>query len=415
MDRKLFKVITIFTLILLTAPAFVAAQFSQDVFAPFVSRLNAEAQGDGILLTWRDSDDIGGEYIVLRYSGHITKENWQNAAQIAVVESGKESYIDYPPSSEEYYYAIIARDKNDEVYPIFIPFRNKITKPVAAEQVESEQKLAAHITNVSAERTDSSVELSFTASEPDREIIIYRSTTPITTSTALSKAIPLKTVASDTENYSDYPIPGISYYYAVLDAGLVTTGGFKLEPGKNITTDPVQIPISTTSRTALPTLEHMRAMPLPFLMVNTGVESGESFASKMLPISEKQQLMEKTTESINWILKKIPAQTEHTMDKEILPTEKTETNSGEQQNLQNIVNSSFKKGEWELVSKQIKQFFRVPHTNKVKARAHFYLAQSYYFQNDYKKAFLEFLMARDVYYQHVTPWLDILYNKLRES
>ena len=57
---------------------------------------------------------------------------------------------------------------------------------------------------------------------------------------------------------------------------------------------------------------------------------------------------------------------------------------------------------------------QIRHENDVEARAHFYLAQAYYFQAKYKIAFLEFLLARDLYYTDVQPWLAACFKKINQ-
>jgi len=55
-------------LLLLVFAAAAGAQeaFDKEVFAPFVSRLQATGQTSSILLTWRDSEDVFGDCLVFR-------------------------------------------------------------------------------------------------------------------------------------------------------------------------------------------------------------------------------------------------------------------------------------------------------------------------------------------------------------
>ena len=57
-------------------------------------------------------------------------------------------------------------------------------------------------------------------------------------------------------------------------------------------------------------------------------------------------------------------------------------------------------------------FLSTHHSEEIEARAHFYLAQAYYFQDKYEQAFLEFLLAEDKYYKQVQIWINACFRKL---
>lgn len=99
------------------------------VFAPFVSRLKATKRESSIVLTWRDSPNIQGTNRVYRHTAEITEKNIEQSMPLARVAHGDKSYIDYPPDTQSYYYAVIVESPDGESYNIFIPFRNKTIIP----------------------------------------------------------------------------------------------------------------------------------------------------------------------------------------------------------------------------------------------------------------------------------------------
>ena len=65
----------------------------KDVYAPFVSRLKAAVRGPQIKLTWKDSPDIEGNYLVYRHNDEITLENFGKAVLIGQVDSDRKSVV----------------------------------------------------------------------------------------------------------------------------------------------------------------------------------------------------------------------------------------------------------------------------------------------------------------------------------
>ena len=98
-----------------------AAQESNEVFAPFVSRFKAKTGDSSIQLTWRDSEDIDGSVLIHRHAEEINENNLDSAELLARVEYGIESYTDFPQDIEPYYYSAIYESDSGHIYKIFIP------------------------------------------------------------------------------------------------------------------------------------------------------------------------------------------------------------------------------------------------------------------------------------------------------
>jgi len=408
--KKIFLMI-----FLLTASMLFCQQEKNTVFAPFVSRLKAVAEGTQIILTWKNSHDIQGKKLIYRYTKEITDADYKQAELIATVGQDVESYTDSPKEIDaEYYYAVLIQDKNGQVYTIFIPYRNKTTIATVISLTGSEQKNAAIVTNLKAAVNHNKVILTFTSSKSGRSLIIYRSTQPIYSAADILKASFSQTMNSGVTSFTDVPIAGVDYYYALLDADLVKTGAVTLTLGQNSLKEPVQIPISS-STLGIPQ-SYKRSFPLPTLNILWGIETGvELETPKPLLLPNKKALKPSTESAVHVLttaMDKFPTAEPTT---EILSVDKTENASGEANTLKSIINTSLVSGHYEESELQLKGFLSIRHTPELECRAHYYLAQAYYFQKQYRRAFLEFLLAQDFYYTDVQPWLDICFKKINSS
>jgi TolA-binding protein len=253
-------------LLLALATGLGAQEAHLKVSAPFVSRLKAQARQGSILLSWRESPDLKGPRLIYRSTAEITEANFSSARLVARLDPAVNAYEDHPPDGKPYFYAVLLEDAKGKLYKLFIPFRNKTSAAVRTAGVASEQALAARITSLSAAVSDDAVRLRFQASRADRELLLFRSTGPMRKPDDLLNAAPPVGLNAGATAYVDYPIPGLDYYYAVVDAGLFKAGQVKLEEGQNATTTPVQVPLGA-GRVALPPLKSVvpavQAQPEP--------------------------------------------------------------------------------------------------------------------------------------------------------
>ncbi|MEW5817754.1 MAG: hypothetical protein AB1798_20460, partial [Spirochaetota bacterium] len=177
MKTKLFFSVFIFLLLYNLHPQ------QQTVFAPFVSRLKATITDSSIKLTWQDSTDIDGKYFIYRHTEEIKEENFSKAVRLAEVPKGQEAYVDIPPDTQTYYYAVIGQDSSAKSYELFIPFRNKTITGVALKTLVKEEELVAKITDIRTQVQGDAILLTYSVSKEDRDVVIYRSTSPIRSQT----------------------------------------------------------------------------------------------------------------------------------------------------------------------------------------------------------------------------------------
>ncbi|GAH61869.1 unnamed protein product, partial [marine sediment metagenome] len=216
-------------------------QKSTEVFAPFVSRLKAKAGENSITLTWRGSQDVLSHRLIFRHTEEISANNFAEAQRIARLAPETDVYIDYPPDTEKYFYAVLLEDEKKKPYKLFISFRNKTTSGAAISSLAPEKDLAAEVSGIGTRVGENSILISFQISKPNREFLLFRSEAPILNPEDLPP-YPVR-LKANTTSYQDYPIQGIDYYYAVLDAGLFGIGRVELTAGVNTTLNPVQLPM----------------------------------------------------------------------------------------------------------------------------------------------------------------------------
>jgi hypothetical protein len=384
-----------------------------EVFAPFVSRLKAQAKDPVIVLTWKDCVDVISDVYIYRHTEEITDKTFNNAQQIAVVPYGTEVYTDYPLDTKTYFYAVLVKSGSDQIHKLFIPFRNKTIVGVNVVEIGPPEELATVITNINAENIDSTIFVTFNSSKPERELIMYRNNSPILSYTDLINAVSW-VLDEGTTSYTDSPPAGIDYYYAIIDTEIVKIGKIELVSGENTTSVPVTIPLSGNEIVTeeSPTT---RSRPLPFLILQSGIESGEKLSTKFLNLPAKKDLEPGTIKAISNILSMTTLIPEEEPVITLLAEDKGDNQVGEEYILINTVKEYLLNGLYEESITQFKNFLSIHRTKEMEIKAHFYLAQAYYFTGEYREAILEFLLTREAYYMQVNHWLDACLNKIIDN
>ncbi|MFO7849863.1 MAG: hypothetical protein R6V67_07880, partial [Spirochaetia bacterium] len=402
-----------FLLVLASLPLF----SSEGVFAPFISKLDTRVEENSVILSWKDSDASIDTYIVYRSTESITRSNFSTAKEVARVEPGQESFIDYPPTTDPYYYAVIAADDDGTRYELFIPYRNITANPVSVDSTSSVEDKAADITSIQAEVRDNTVHIEFERNKPDRTLIVYRSTSPLQRIEDLINATTLSSASLDLDENSvtDFPLPGISYYYGIFDARLAKAGKFSFKPGENITRKPVEIPLDKSTISGIDR-EAKRVTPLPFLFLSESVFTGQDITGPAPLFSSpglSAPLSSDTLKAYDALVKDEPKEETELPPELILPSDRDLSSlSGAHSRLAKMIQDGFSEGKWESLAKDLEAFLLVNHSENIENRARFYLGQAYLYLGRYRESFLEFTMARDSYRTEVNRRLSYLYTVL---
>lgn len=409
-----------------------------EVFAPFVSRLRLAISDPRVRVSWEDAADIETRYRIYRSTSPITNETLDDAELVARVDPGTEGYIDLPPERGAYYYAVIAETTTGGGYRVVIPGRNASVRPVEITSIATDEQRAAEVTRITADvvlaEGRSAIEVTAVADRTGRTLAIYRSTDPIVTVEDLERASLVRQVASGEIRIVDLPVPGVPYYYAAVDAELLIADTVSVTPGRNATAEPAEIPIVIGAETPVtdsldtvdatdtvdasaevagaeepifePAITAVRGLPLPFLQLQSELATGVRLQDPRILIPEPRALDSRTAADTAAILSTVEARTVSTPEPTVLSEDRMPEPEGAEYTLRTILEGPFSRMAWESALVQLNNFFTLPLSPELEARAHFYRAQVYYFLGDRQRAILELLLARDRHFVEVEGWLD---------
>jgi hypothetical protein len=398
---------------------------SEPVFAPFASRVRLAIADPRVRITWTDAEGIVTDYRIYRSTEPITTETLGEAELAGTADPGDEGFIDVPPAPGEYYYAVVAENPAGDPYPVIIPGRNASYRAVEIENLATEAERAARVSDLDAAvvRAEgrSAIEVTAIATREGRTIAVYRSTEPIAAEADLAEAALVREVPSESPRLVDLPVPGVGYYYAAVDAGLLLAGGLEITPGENATLEPSAIPLSTTPAeergpTGVPPEADLqvvfepeatpgRGVPLPFLRLQSRLATGRRLGDPRILIPERSQLRPESETAVASLLARLGPDRSTAPGPTILPDDRLPDPEGAEYTLRTILDGPFRRMAWESALEQIRNYLTLPLTPELEARAHFYRAQIYSFLGDERRAVLEFLLARDAYYVEVERWL----------
>lgn len=364
--------------------------------APVVSDLRADIDGNTVTLSWTPAPDVSGDNIILRSDRPITAANFFEAERIGSVPVSVTQFTDTIASGKDYYYAILSKDGDGTYYEFFLPASNSlligITPPEAVPEVPP-----AEIAGFDAVSREDAVIVSWKYPAQDRTVLLYRSTSPFTDMSSLVQAVLVAGFADSGAPYVDYPIPGIPYYYGILDEAAVRSGTATFADGANTNPTPVEIP-STFLKTHQRALTVARAMPLPWL--NPANE-----------ISRPPRRFGKKTESMIRALasagttKRPPERVPF-----IFRSDLTASAGGEEYALKRILETGFASKNWDATVTELEKFLAIRRSPETTARARFYIGEACCFSGNYDRALLEFLLAKDKYYNQSNEWIQYVLN-----
>ncbi len=392
-----------------------------EVKSPFVSQIKVAVRGPQVKITWKDSPDTPGSLLIFRSKEEITSENFSQSTLAGIVPPGTEYFIDTPGEVGSYFYAILIQSGKDALHTELIPFRNKTITPVVLENIADEQERGAKISSIKAEVVGNSIVVRFVVNRGDRELILYRSSSPILSIEQLYNATEVQRFPSSTTEYTDHPIPGIPYYYAVVDARLLEMKNPQLEPGNNTTLEYVEIPLPSEGAVSLDMLpplpaERVRPLPLPYFLLQRSVETGQKLpGSREYGIPEPFPLSPITHKIIKDLTDPHPRTSLPTPSPLLLDTNKAAGDIREEYMLQTILSGPFKQRNWGETILQIDLFLRLPLSSDIRNQAYFYRGQARFFTEQYREAFMDFLIASSQHYAECTPWIDKILQILKEE
>ncbi len=391
----------------------------EGIFAPYVSRIRIGQRGPVVVLTWEDSEDSSGKALVYRLSEPITKESFSRSVVVGSLDSSLGKFEDSPEKPGEYYYAVLLINPSGNPYEIFVPFKNTTAVgiepdiPLKSAQTASEETKISQVNSISARVDADAVVIRLSVPQVGHRLILYRGAEPILDSAGILGASIVTIFEDSIQELKDYPVPGIDYYYAIIDEVQLRGGSVKLSPGENTTAQPVKI-AAGTYRIGLPDVSPLsRTLPLPYLVLSSSIGSGERMGSP-IRIGESALIGTETEKAIDRILGGLAVQEEFLPLPTVLDQELKDPVSGEDYTLIMIVRETIQTQKWKEAIAQIEKFLSLHRSPETEVRSRFYLGQAYAMTGMYRNALFSFLIAQDDYYAQAKPWIEFCLKALRK-
>lgn len=425
MMKSMTRILVPIALALAAGPlgSFAQENSAERVFAPFVSRLAVVDREGRAALSWMDSRDATGPVFVFRSASPIEAENLSAAEQVAEVPYGAQSYIDKPPRPGAWSYFVAASDGTGALYKLCLPYTNvadaEIVEPDApalvekpAPEIDETGPALPRISAVSAVVSNDSVRVSFRADASVANVLVYRSASSIERTSDLLDAVIVQSAPATAVPVVDYPVPGISYFYALIPEDELRTGQVSIERGVNATIVPVEVPAGLY-RIGLPgPPRDIRSMPLPLLSLDSG-DSDSMLGAP--PPAVPAQLSAAASKAVAALLAGVAERKLPERKPRAFPQDLETPAGGDEYVLRSIVQGPFAKKDWDESARQIARYLSLSRTPKSEARARYYLGQAYYFSGKYPDALFEFLLAQSQYYAESQDWINAILPRLGDG
>jgi hypothetical protein len=234
-------------------------------------------------------------------------------------------------------------------------------------------------------------------------LLLYRSIEPLKDMGGLSNAVIAQNNVSSS--FTDYPLPGVAYYYAVVDADALSRGEVALIPDVNATSAPVYVPLSETDAGRI--TKAPRQMPLPRILLQSLLPVGAGERPAPSPLSAD------AADCLSDIARKTPQRPEKSprvFAEDLEPPE-----NGEEYALRSIIQGDFSAHNWLRAVDLLAAFLTLPRSAASETKARFYLGQAYYFLNQPDKALFEFLAVKNAYPDDAYIWTQTCLSVIRNQ
>jgi hypothetical protein len=444
------------------------AQEKSAIFAPFVSRLQAQVSDMTVTLSWTDSPSLRGPVFIYRsqqaFSGRIPSE-----AMCAEVYYGRGTYTEAVPSKGTWYYLAVAGDENRQKYEMIIPYNNMVEinidgssqmqlvhaanfsaplnsvqkfreesqtagfanqyvyRAPAAEQWSQGQPVSIPsstlmLTALAAVPEDAGIRLTFVSANPSKNVVIYRNILPIQRISDLLAADVVQLPGAKSP-VLDQVRSGVPYYYAVVYEEDLRAGAAYIAPGYNATLYPAVFHQST----ALSSVQERTALPpsAPYSAERGALPRGAE--EKLSPEAEAALATGNWSAPIPYQQPSAaPAPPPYRQPSAPLPadTVKPEVFNEDLQNapqgsdeyrLQSIVKSSFTVRNWPQAIGDLQNLIDTSRHQGVRNRARFYLGQAYYFTGSYGHAATEFRAVQSQFPNETAFWIPLTASASRRG
>ncbi len=368
--------------------------------APVVSGITTTLTDNTVVISWDTPPARIAESAVLRDSKPITAATYRSAERIARVSRDITSYTDKPESPGSYYYAVLSYGADGTAFDFFLPANNatllavSLAPPVGSEPVR--------ITTFASMVRNDAVIVTWKSDVREANLLLFRSTTPFTDMTSLAGAIVLSSFTETGTPYVDYPVPGVPYYYAILDEASVLSGNVRFAADENTNRVPVEVSAGYAKfqKNGVPPV---RPIPLPWLNPD-----GK-------PDRPAYRFSRDTERMISDITSESPKPGVKPRRAYLFEIDTLASGAGEEYALRKILETSFIPGQWETTISELSKFLSIRRSPDVSARARFYLGQAKFFSGAYSGALLEFLLVQDRYHVQAREWIHYVMERIASA
>jgi hypothetical protein len=389
-EIEIMKKIQIFFSIMFVLVFSAAAQQG----TPTVSQIKVEARNNLIRVSWTDSPEARGPVYIFRSARPFSGSIPANIRPVPV-RYGQQYYVDDTEDMTNLYYFIAASDVSGRRYDTIIPQTNStyinLAQPQLPQDAPPSVTAAAESAeadgNLFARQEGERVIITYENIDPYKNAILYRSTQPFRQTQALLNATVVQSPV--TFPFTDYPVPGFLWYYAVIFEDEIVSGNIGIKPGVNATVSPVLISGDEAAQRA------MRAIPLPMLTLR---DHHDGFLLTDLP----QQAYLNTGRD-RQSRQKPPLELKKPR---VYVIDLEATTGGEDSALVQIVQEYIEKYDWEGARTALRHYLSLPRSKDVEARARFYMGQAFYYTAQYREALFEFLTFRSYNSAEANTWIE---------
>jgi hypothetical protein len=395
-------------------------------FAPYVSHIRAEPRNNLIRLTWVDSPDARGVVYIFRSTRPFGGSVPPNSRPV-VVRYGEQYYIDDTDDIDNLFYFIAASDISGRRYDVIIPRTNSINVNLAqsadleslmsAAEAEIEINTSDNsaggsvvvpvpepvrgITNLKARQEGEKVIITYETTDPRRKTVLYRSIQPVKRPQDLINAFVVQSGIGSP--FVDIPVPGLTWYYAVIFEDEISSGNMGIRLGRNATDSPVLISGDKTNDNV------MRPIPLPAMTLSSTTQEGPFITNiqnrRRIPLSSEAEKVLNNSQ----VPLKAPLQQKKPR---VFTIDLQSPSGGEESALFQIIKDYFEKFDWEGSRAGLSHYLTLPRSKDVEARARFYLGQALYFTGSYKEALMEFMSIKTLHPVEASIWIDAVLSAM---
>ncbi len=369
---------------------------------PVVSALSARLEQNRVILSWSPAPGVTGTNTIIRSDTPVTAFSILQAEVRGSVSTDETTFTDTIESGEAWYYAILTTSSDGQRYTFFLPSSNALIEPVRSPGKETEAPPVEFVSFNTLARDDSVI-ITWTARHTDSGLLLYRSTVPFTSLASLTRAIPVSGFSGSRSPFIDYPLPGIPYYYALIDEQSIQSGSLRFIPGQNTSIMPVEASggLMAFRRNNGPV---SRPFPLPALNPVGRIQKNPVYFSEdterlIRALVREAQVPDKSRRG--FYADQLPV-----IGPRYLKQDMQDGLTGEQASLKNLIDRYFLPGDWNTCVAEVDRFLSIRRSADTVARSRFYRAQALFFMGKPREALYDFLLVWDHYPLDATEWIS---------